>query len=110
MRRERVRVLVFSASLRDNSLNSMLGRLAADAIEASGGEVDRASMREFDAPSYDGDVEHREGFPPGAEELRRRVDESDAFVVASPEYNFSMPGVLKNAIDWVSRFRPQPFN
>jgi NAD(P)H-dependent FMN reductase len=108
--RERVRVLVFSASLREGSLNSRLAGLAADAIEATGGDAHRASMRDFDVPSYDGDVQDRDGFPPGAEELRRRVEESDAFVVAAPEYNFSMPGVLKNAIDWVSRFRPQPFN
>src|SRR4029453_8833316 len=40
----------------------------------------------------------------------RRVAETDAFVIVSPEYNASMPGALKNAIDWVSRFRPQPFH
>ena len=51
-----------------------------------------------------------EGFPAAAEELRDRVMASDAFVIASPEYNFSMPGSLKNSIDWVSRFSPQPFN
>ena len=44
------------------------------------------------------------------EEFRDRVTASDAFVIASPEYNFSMPGFLKNSIDWVSRFSPQPFN
>ncbi len=69
-----------------------------------------ASMRDFDCPSFDGDVERSDGFPPGAEELRRRLEGSDAFVIASPEYNASMPGVLKNAIDWTSRFRPQPFH
>ena len=51
-----------------------------------------------------------EGFPAGAEQFRDRVLASDAFVIASPEYNFSMPGSLKNSIDWVSRFSPQPFN
>ncbi len=108
--RKPVRFLVFSASLRAGSLNSCLARVAATTIEANGGEVDLAAMRDFDAPSYDADVQEQEGFPAGAEEFRRRLEESDAFVVASPEYNFSMPGVLKNAIDWVSRFRPQPFN
>lgn len=67
-------------------------------------------MAEFDAPSYDGDVQVSDGFPAGAEEFRRRLELADAFVVASPEYNASIPGALKNAIDWVSRFRPQPFN
>jgi len=108
--REPVRFLVFSASLREQSLNTRLANLAAVTIEANGGEVDHASMREFDTPSYDGDVQDSTGFPPGAEELRERIERCDAFVISSPEYNASMPGMLKNAIDWVSRFRPQPFN
>jgi chromate reductase, NAD(P)H dehydrogenase (quinone) len=108
--REPVRFLVFSASLRTDSLNTRLARLAAATVEANGGEVDFASMQEFDTPSYDADVQGAEGFPAGAEEFRRRLELADAFVVASPEYNASIPGALKNAIDWVSRFRPQPFN
>lgn len=105
-----VRFLVFAASLRAGSLNARLADLAAHSIERQGGRVDLASMREFDAPSYDQDVQESEGFPAGAIEFRRRLEANDAFVIASPEYNFSMPGLLKNAIDWVSRFRPQPFN
>ena len=108
--REPVRYLVFSASLREDSLNTRLARLAALAIEANGGEVDRAEMHDFDAPSYDADLQRDRGFPAGAEELKRRLEWVDAFVVSSPEYNSSMPGVLKNTIDWVSRYRPQPFN
>ena len=108
--RETVHFLVFSASLRTDSLNSRLAHLAAATIEAEGGNVDLASMVEFDTPSYDGDLESSEGPPAGAEEFRRRLEHADALVVASPEYNASMPGVLKNLIDWVSRFRPQPFN
>lgn len=108
--REPVRYLVFSASLRADSLNSRLARLAARRIAALGGDVDLASMREFDSPSYDSDVQSDAGFPAGAETLRVRLEQCDAFVVSSPEYNASLPGVLKNAIDWVSRYRPQPFN
>ena len=108
--REPVRFLVFSASLRRGSLNSQLAELAAACISANGGQVDVASMRDFDAPSYDQDVQHEEGFPAGAEEFRRRLEGCQGFVVAAPEYNASMPGVLKNAIDWVSRYQPQPFN
>ncbi|KWX01860.1 NADPH-dependent FMN reductase [Carbonactinospora thermoautotrophica] len=110
MPRQLVRFLVFSASLRRDSLNSRLAELAARTIEANGGKVDRATMREFDVPSYDQDAQEQAGFPLGAQEFRRRLETSDAFVISSPEYNFSMPGVLKNAIDWVSRYRPQPFN
>jgi chromate reductase len=105
-----VRFLVFSASRRAASLNTRLARLAARTIEQHGGIVDLRAMEEFDAPSYDQDVQDSEGFPPGAEEFRRHLEANDAFVIAAPEYNFSMPGLLKNAIDWVSRYRPQPFN
>jgi chromate reductase, NAD(P)H dehydrogenase (quinone) len=108
--REPVRFLVFSASLRSGSFNSQLARLAAVTIEANHGEVDLASMSDFDTPSYSADVQNEQGFPPGAEEFRRRLEANDAFVVSSPEYNASMPGLLKNAIDWVSRYHPQPFN
>jgi chromate reductase, NAD(P)H dehydrogenase (quinone) len=108
--REPVRFLVFAASLRAASLNARLAALAADMIRANGGEADLRSMTAFDAPSYDGDAQSRDGFPPGAEALRDCLTTNDAFVIASPEYNFSMPGVVKNAIDWVSRFQPQPFN
>jgi chromate reductase, NAD(P)H dehydrogenase (quinone) len=108
--REPVRFLVFSASLRGESLNAQLAGLAAATIEANGGEVDVGSMRDFDAPSYDADLRSAGGFPAGVEEFRRRLEACDGFVVASPEYNASMPGLLKNAIDWVSRFDPQPFN
>jgi chromate reductase, NAD(P)H dehydrogenase (quinone) len=61
-------------------------------------------------PSYNADVQDAEGFPPGADRLRDCILTNDAFVISSPEYNASMPGSLKNTIDWVSRFSPQPFN
>lgn len=109
-RRESVRVLVFAASLRADSINARLAALAAGVLEQLGATVDHATMREFDAPSYDGDVETTDGLPTGARNFRDRLEAANAFVIVSPEYNASMPGVLKNAIDWVSRARPQPFN
>jgi chromate reductase len=108
--REPVRYLVFSASLRAESLNTRLARLASQVIADHGGTVDAATMRDFDCPSYDQDVQSRDGLPAGAKELCRRVEANDAIVIASPEYNAAMPGLLKNAIDWGSRQRPQPFN
>lgn len=108
--REPLRFLVFSASLRTDSLNTRLARLAARKIEEHGGTVDFAEMKEFDSPSFNQDIQDKNGFPAGTEQFRRRLEANDAFVIASPEYNASMPGFLKNAIDWVSRFRPQPFN
>lgn len=108
--REPLRFLVFSASMRSGSLNTQLAQLAAAVIQKQGAIVDFAHMQEFDCPSYNGDVEQSSGIPSGAQELNRRLNDNDAFIIASPEYNASMPGCLKNAIDWVSRFRPQPFN
>jgi chromate reductase, NAD(P)H dehydrogenase (quinone) len=106
----KLRVLVFGASLRADSLNRKLAALAARIAEQSGAAVDHASMRDFDVPPYDGDAEKAQSIPEGAERLRRRLVECDAFVVSSPEYNGSMPGMFKNLIDWTSRFRPQPFD
>jgi chromate reductase len=105
-----LKVLVFGASLRADSLNRKLAALAARFAEQSGAVVDHASMRDFDVPAYDGDLEKAQGIPKGAEELRRRLSENDAFIVSSPEYNGSMPGLFKNLIDWASRYRPQPFD
>jgi chromate reductase len=104
-----VRVLVFGASLRDGSLNDRLASLAARVVEFHGGTVDRATMKDFDCPSYDGDDESAGRIPEGAVRFKDRILGSDAFLIVSPEYNASMPGYLKNVIDWASRFRPQPF-
>jgi NAD(P)H-dependent FMN reductase len=105
-----MRILLFSASLRAESLNTRLALLVSSAIQSQAATVDYASMREFDVPSYDADRQSAGSFPSGAEEFRRRISLCDAFVICSPEYNGSMPGLLKNTIDWVSRYRPQPFN
>ena len=104
------RILVFSGSLRKDSHNSRLANLAANIIKKNGGEVDYAHLSEFDCQSFNQDLESDNFHPAGAEELRNRMLKTDAFIIASPEYNGSMPGLLKNIIDWVSRFRPQPFN
>lgn len=103
-------VLVLAASLRSESLNLKLANLAGRVAAKTGATVDVVSMRDFDVPLYDGDDETAEGIPAGAKELGRRLVASDAFIMASPEYNASMPGILKNLIDWTSRIRPQPFD
>jgi chromate reductase len=106
----KLNVLVLAASLRGESLNRRLAELSARIAERSGANVDRASMGDFDVPLYDGDLQESAGVPKGALELQRRLVASDAFIVASPEYNRSMPGAIKNLIDWTSRLRPQPFD
>ena len=83
--------------------------LAAQVVERNGAQVDRASMADFDCPSYDQDVES-ESIPAPAHDFCRRLKAADALMISAPEYNASMPGSLKNTIDWMSRTRPQPFN
>lgn len=106
----RVDVLVVSASSRKGSLNTRLAELACAIIRDQGGTPTLSLIGEFDTPNYDRDLQESAGFPEGAERLRDKLTQADAFVIASPEYNFSIPGGLKNAIDWVSRYRPQPFH
>src|SRR5258706_6539539 len=105
-----LRILVFSASLRKGSLNTRLVKLAVLVIEKNGALVDYADMSEFDCPSFNQDLDRSDSLPAGAEQFNKRLLETDAFIISSPEYNGCMPGYLKNSIDWVSRFRPQPFN
>lgn len=104
-----LRVLVLAGSSREGSVNARLAALVAGQVERSGAVADLARIGDFVMPTYDGDAEQADGQPPGAAALRERLLAAQALVIASPEYNASVPGVLKNAVDWVSRFRPQPF-
>ncbi|MGW7453132.1 NADPH-dependent FMN reductase [Streptomyces sp. NPDC054787] len=104
-----MRVLVLSGSSRTGSVNARLASLAAALVSRAGAVADAATIADFPMPPYDGDVEADDGLPKGALALCERIGAAQALVIASPEYNASVPGVLKNAIDWVSRYRPQPF-
>jgi NAD(P)H-dependent FMN reductase len=87
-------------SLRRGSFNLMLLRAAAAAAPA-GASIEIASIREI--PLYDGDVEAEHGVPPVVQRLKDRVAASGGLLIVTPEYNNSIPGVLKNAIDWMTR-------
>ena len=104
-----MRVLAFAASLRSASLNHKLLQLAARLAAQEGAEVDIARFREFDMPLYDGDEDAAYGLPEGAKKLQQRIEKTAALMIAVPEYNYSIPGTFKNAIDWVSRARPMPW-
>jgi chromate reductase, NAD(P)H dehydrogenase (quinone) len=104
-----MKLFAFAASLRSGSLNRKLIALAAQMARDEGADVDLAEFREFEMPLYDGDLEKAAGLPPGALELKRRVESAEAIMIATPEYNYSIPGTLKNAFDWVSRARPMPW-
>jgi chromate reductase len=95
-----MRVLGISGSLRRGSLNSALLRAAAERLPAGAELVEYDRLAEV--PPYDEDVE-REATPTVVEELREAVRTVDAVLIATPEYNHSIPGQLKNALDWVSR-------
>ena len=90
-----LRVLLFSASLRKDSLNTQLAKLAKGVLEKNGVIVDFAQMSEFDCPSMNQDLEVNDFHPDGAKEFHKRILANDAFIISSPEYNGSMPGLLK---------------
>jgi chromate reductase len=94
-----VRMLAIAGSLRSASFNRGLVRAAVDVAPS---EVNLEPFDIASIPLYDGDLE-AQGDPPGVAELKARVQASDAVLVATPEYNYSIPGVLKNALDWASR-------
>jgi NAD(P)H-dependent FMN reductase len=104
-----MKLLAFAASLRRDSLNRKLINVAVPLARELGAEVDLAEFREFEMPIYDGDVQAASGLAPGALALKARIEAADGMLIASPEYNYSVNGPLKNAIDWVSRARPMPF-
>ena len=96
-----MRVLGISGSLRRDSFNSALLRAAAERLP--GGVEFVAFERLAEIPAYDADLEESGETPPAVAELRAAMREADAVLVSTPEYNHSIPGALKNALDWASR-------
>ena len=96
-------LLLICGSLRGASVNR---KLAAEAGRLHGGAVAWGDIR---MPLYDGDAEDRDGPPPEAAALARAIGEASAILIATPEYNQSFPGGLKNALDWISRIEGRPF-
>lgn len=98
-------LLGISGSLRKNSLNTAALRACQNLLPSD------VTLSLFDIapiPLYNEDV-REQGFPPAVEQLRAQIAAADALIIATPEYNYSIPGVLKNAIDWASRPPEQPF-
>lgn len=101
-----MKVLGISGSLRKGSWNTSVLR-AAQGLAPAGMTIEIGSIA--DIPLYNEDV-RTAGLPPAVERLRSEITAADALLIVSPEYNFSVPGVLKNAIDWASRPPNQPFS
>jgi len=102
------KLLALAGSLRAASFNRKLIVLAVDRARAHGAEVELLDLRELSVPLFDGDVEVNSGLPPNALALRDRIRTAHGLVIASPEYNASIPGTLKNLVDWISRPPDQP--
>lgn len=102
-----MKILFFAGSLRAGSLNKKLVKEAMRAASATDGiDAVYADLKEYPMPPYDGDMESASGIPDTVRKLGAEIMAADALVVATPEYNGSISGVLKNAIDWLSREKP----
>jgi chromate reductase len=115
-----LKILVIPGSLRTGSLNAKLAAVAAHEFAISGAEVTRISLGDFPLPIYDGDLQTKSGVPKHAVNLKRMMGAHHGVLIVTPEYNSSVPPLVKNTIDWVTRvqdahetrgqvFRERPF-
>ncbi|KRQ92660.1 NADPH-dependent FMN reductase [Bradyrhizobium jicamae] len=98
-----LKILVIPGSLRTGSLNAKLAAVAAHALAQQGAEVTRISLSDFPLPIYDGDLQAKSGVPKHAVNLKRMMGVHHGVLIVTPEYNSSVPALVKNTIDWVSR-------
>jgi chromate reductase, NAD(P)H dehydrogenase (quinone) len=98
-----LKILVIPGSLRTGSHNARLAAAAAHQLAQTGAEVTRISLGDFPLPIYDGDLQTKSGVPKHAINLKRMIGAHHGVLLVTPEYNSSVPPLLKNAIDWVSR-------
>jgi chromate reductase, NAD(P)H dehydrogenase (quinone) len=98
-----LKILVIPGSLRTGSHNVKLAAAAAHEFALAGVEVTRISLADFPLPIYDGDLQAKSGVPKNAVNLKRMMSVHHGVLLVTPEYNSSVPPLLKNTIDWVSR-------
>ena len=102
-----MKILVFAGSLRQGSLNKKFAREAMRLLGTKSGiETEFVDLQPLSIPVYDGDFEEASGVPAGVKELAGKILGADALLISTPEYNGSIPGILKNTIDWLSRLKP----
>jgi chromate reductase len=115
-----LKILVIPGSLRTGSLNARLAAAAVHEFAKAGVEVTRISLGDFPLPIYDGDLQTKSGVPKNAINLKRMIGAHHGVLIVTPEYNSSVPPLVKNTIDWVTRvqdahetrgqvFRERPF-
>jgi chromate reductase, NAD(P)H dehydrogenase (quinone) len=100
------RLVAFGGALRRESYNQKLVALAAAAARDAGAQVELVLLRDFPMPILDEDLEREQGLPEGAKRFRELLLRADGVLISAPEYNSSISGALKNAIDWASRQQP----
>ncbi|NVN85938.1 MAG: NAD(P)H-dependent oxidoreductase [Rhodopseudomonas sp.] len=100
-----VKILIIPGSLRTGSHNAKLAAAAAHEFALADVDVTRLSLGDYPLPIYDGDLEAKSGVPKNAINLKRMIGAHNGVLLVTPEYNSSVPPLLKNAIDWVSRVR-----
>lgn len=100
------KILAFAGSLRAESWNKKLVKIAAEGARGAGAEVTLADLRDYPMPIFDEDFEREQGAPESAKKLKALFLANDGLLLACPEYNSSITAALKNAIDWVSRPAP----
>lgn len=104
-----MKILTFAGSLRKDSLNKKVSKCVLSYVQAKKwGEIEFLDLQGLSIPIYDGDIELATGLPNGVQKLCAKIQEADALIISSPEYNGSISGVLKNVLDWVSRQKPEP--
>ena len=99
------KILAFAGSLRRDSWNKKLIKVAVQGAREAGADVTLIDMKDFRLPVYDGDDEQADGLPDNAIKLKDLFKAHDGLLISSPEYNSGYPGGFKNLIDWVSRPR-----
>ncbi|HSK71114.1 MAG TPA: NAD(P)H-dependent oxidoreductase [Pyrinomonadaceae bacterium] len=97
------KILAFAGSLRENSYNKRVVKIAAEGARSAGAEVNYIDLRDYPMPIYNADEHAANGFPEAALKFQRLLGAHEGLLISSPEYNASLPGGLKNAIDWASR-------
>lgn len=99
------RILVFAGSIRSGAFSGQTADVAQKTLALQGAEVTRISLADYPLPIMDQDLEKEQGVPENAQKLGAMIAAQDGLLIASPEYNASIPPLLKNTIDWVSRIR-----
>lgn len=97
------KILAFAGSLRTNSYNKRVVKTAIEGAKKAGADVTYIDLKDYPMPIYNADEHEKLGFDENALAFQKLLGEHDGFLIASPEYNGSLPGGLKNAIDWASR-------